>query len=190
VSFISDGIDDYEGESDAMGFDRYGVGEVRRQVVAAKALIDGLARRMAKSSGKPRQQWDRFKEEWDNFYQSTQGVEGAFTQFRDATYTRTLDFQQRAEGLSKALETAAKGELAKPVGKSVTQQKSGSSYSWSPSIGWNIPWGKILLWGGISAGGIWVGHKIYRRYHPVGKLTAPKEEPVPELTDGGIEHGG
>jgi hypothetical protein len=41
--------------------------------------------------------------------------------------------------------------------KSVTQQKS-------DSIGPDIPWKKILVWGAVSAGGLYVGHKLYQHY--------------------------
>ncbi len=175
MSFISDGIDDYDGESDAMGFIRYGVGEVRRQVVAAKDLIDKLDKKMFKASGKPRAQWESFKQQWDSFYQSTQGTEGAFNQFKDSTYERTLGFQQRAEALSAALATAKKSDLTTPLDSA--QQKSSQTSislpSFNPNIGFDVPWKKILLWGSISAGGIWIGHKVYKHYtSPVRKVAA------------------
>jgi len=42
---LSDGIDDYEGETEAMGFERYGVPEVRRQVRSGQALLIDSNRR-------------------------------------------------------------------------------------------------------------------------------------------------
>jgi len=60
MSLLSDGIDDYEGETEAMGFERYGVPEVRRQVEAAKALFDRLKPQMARVDPERRKSWDSF----------------------------------------------------------------------------------------------------------------------------------
>src|SRR6267142_951415 len=180
MSLLSDGIDDYEGETEAMGFERYGVPEVRRQVEAAKALFDRLKPQMARVDPERRKSWDSFLQRWENFYQTTQGVEGAFTQFKDSTYEQTLAYQRGAEGLEKALLSTKPSELAKPVNKKTTVQKSSSSpsaYSWSPSIGWDVPWMSILKCSAIVGGGAWVGHKMYRHYHPLGRLTAAHKEP-------------
>lgn len=179
MSFLSDGIDDFEGEAASLGFERYGVPQVRRQVEAAKKLIDGLRKPMEKLTDPDRrQQWTSFLQRWDNFYESTQGVEGAYTQFKDTTYEQTLAYQRGAEGLATLLRTQS-AELTKPKPKAPTSQKSStpSTYSWSPSIGWNVPWMSILKWSAIIGGGAYVGHKVYRHYHPLGRLMAPKPEP-------------
>jgi len=69
-----------------------------------------------------------------------------------------LAYQRGAEGLEKALLSTKPSELAKPVNKKTTVQKSSFvsiAYSWSPSIGWDVPWMSILKWSAIVGGGAW-----------------------------------
>jgi hypothetical protein len=180
MSLISDGIDD-------VGFETYGVMEVRRQVETAKKQIDDTDKRMikAKLPKNLQERWSGFMKQWENFYQSTQGVEGAFNQFKDKTYQRTVNFQNTAEILDKTFLTP-EGTLS-PAAPTFGQQKPTSQKSdtnialpsFSPSIGWDIPWMKILLWGGAGVGGYLLVKKLWQ-HSPQGKavsfIAAPKEE--------------
>jgi hypothetical protein len=190
VSIISEGIDDYFND-DEMGFEKYGVLQVRRQVEEAKKQIDEINGRITSTEKDPARlkAWESFMRRWTSFYTSTQGVEGAFNQFKDETYEKTLNFQSVAEASEKGWLTPPTLPAAPSFkgAKKVTQQKPAGggggitlNPSLNPSIGFDIPWWAILKWGALGAGGIFIGYQAWKHFTPAGKVVGAldkKDEP-------------